>query len=722
MRIVVIGGGPAGLYFAALMKKADPAHEITVLERNAPDATFGWGVVFSEETLGAFRDADRETYDEITDTFAKWTAIDVKFRGETIRSRGHNFSAIARTRLLEVMQRRCAGLGVDLRFHQEVDEDVLASARRDADLVVGADGVSSLVRRLHQDAFRPETKVHSTKYAWFGTDLVFKAFTFIFREDEHGLFQVHGYPFDAHMSTFIVECPGETWHRAGLDQATEEESIAYCEKLFEEDLAGHRLLSNRSIWMSFVTLRNETWRDGNVAILGDAAHTAHFTIGSGTKLAMEDSVALADALQRHPDDLGAALTWFEMERQPMVERLQQAALESSTYFENVRRYAAFEPIQFAFNLLTRSGRISHLNLEMRDPAFAQSVDRWFAAEASEEPVGPRPVLAPPPAFAPLRLRECDMANRVTVAAASLDDGEDGRPSADLSRRMAISSAGAGLILTEFVSISPEGRITPGTPGLWNETLGAAWHSVVEAIHARGGGSPDRPAIGIRLGHAGRRGATRPRITGADRALRSGGWPLVSASALPYTRHSEVPKELAWADVSGIIEEFAAAAIRAADAGFDLLELDMSHGYLLASFLSPLSNRRTDRFGGTPQNRLVFPLRVLEGVRNVWPAERPLAVRLTATDWVPGGFDVDDAVAVASILRERGCDLVHVVAGQTVEHDRPEFGRFSLVAASDRIRNEAAMPTLVGGNLTTLDDVNTILAAGRADLCVLDLRR
>src|SRR6266536_132117 len=429
MRIVVLGAGPSGLYFALLAKKAQPSHRITVIERNPSDATYGWGVVFSEEALGALRDADRPTFDEITDTFAKWTAIDIRYRGETVRPRGHAFSAIARKRLLQILQRRCADLGVELEFLREVGDPTELGV---ADLVVAADGVNSTLRRGKESAFRSSMDVHRTKFVWFGTDLVFSAFTFIFRENEHGLFQVHGYPFDAHTSTFIVECPEETWQRAGLDQANEEESIAYCEKLFADDLAGHSLLSNRSLWVSFVTLRNESWHDGNVVLVGDAAHTAHFTIGSGTKLAMEDAVSLANALQRH-DEVEPALVDYELERQPVVERFQQAATESATYFENVKRYAAFEPIQFAFNLLTRSGRITHLELEKRDPALVREVDAWFASSpASDDPMGrPGRVIAAPPAFASVAIGSYRLTNRVASSPASEDDAKDGFPAEDL---------------------------------------------------------------------------------------------------------------------------------------------------------------------------------------------------------------------------------------------------------------------------------------------------
>jgi anthraniloyl-CoA monooxygenase len=711
MRIVTLGGGPAGLYFSLLMKKADPSHHISVIERNPPDATYGWGVVFSEETLGALRDADRPTFDEITETFATWNAIDVRYRGQTIRSRGHAFSAIARKRLLQILQRRCMDLGVELQFRREV---AASPDLGEAELIVAADGVNSLIRRQREEVFLPTAKVHRTKFAWFGTDLVFGAFTFIFRENEHGLFQVHGYPFDAHTSTFIVECHEETWRRAGLDQATEEESIAYCEKLFADDLAGHSLLSNRSLWVSFVTLRNESWHDGNTVLVGDAAHTAHFTIGSGTKLAMEDAVSLAEALGRH-GELEAALVAYELERQPVVDRFQQAATESATYFETVSRYRDFEPVQFAFNLLTRSGRITHLELEKRDPLLVRDVDAWFRNSAVREgPIGSASrVIAPPPAFVPFDLASYRLTNRVASSPPTGDDAHDGEPSDELKDRLVDAArSGVGLLLTEFVAISAHARITPGTPGLYEEAHENAWRGIVEAVHGANGAR-----IGVRLGHAGARGATRPRATGVDRPLRRDAWPLLAASALPYAPWSRRPHRMAADKMRDVREDFVSAAARALDAGFDLLQLDLSHGYLLAGFLSPLTNRRSDEYGGSLQRRLRYPLEIVDAVRAVWPAERPLAARLTAADWVRGGLEPDEAVAIAVELKEHGCDLVEPVAGQTVGRDRPTYGRFFLVPFSDRIRNEAGIPTLVGGNLTTADEMNTILAAGRADLCL-----
>jgi anthraniloyl-CoA monooxygenase len=738
VRIGVLGGGPAGLYFALLMKKADPRHQIRVIERNPTGATFGWGVVFSEETLGALRDADHPTYTAITDTFARWDAIDVRYRGETVRSRGHAFSGIARKTLLQILQRRCRELGVRLELERELAD--LEPFRGD-DLVVAADGVNSLARKLLADRFEPSYDLHTTKYAWFGADLAVDAFTFIFRQTEHGLFQVHAYPFDAHTSTFIVEAHETTWRRAGLDRMAEEESLHFCQELFRPELGGHKLLSNRSIWFTFVTLRNRNWHHGNVVLLGDAAHTAHFTIGSGTKLAMEDAISLAGAFLRYPADLEAALTHYELERQPVVERFQEVARESATYFESVSRYARFEPIQFAFNLLTRSGRITHLELEKRDPRFVAALDRWFArtarhrerathedrgrGDATHEDRGrgdrghgvEAPLLAPPPLFAPLTLRSLALPNRVVLSPTSEDDAADGVPGQTHERALAqAAAAGAGLVLTEAVAVSAEGRITPGTPGLYSDLQAAAWSPVVLHARRRGGG-----ALGVRLTHAGRRGATRPRGGGVDRPLKQGGWPLLAPSALPYSPRGQAPRAMSLQDMDQVRAAFGAAAARAAGAGFDLVVLDMARGYLLGSFLSPLSNHREDGYGGELERRLRFPLEVLDAVRDAWPGDRPIAVTLQATDWAPRGLGLDDAVAVARALLDHGCDLVELAAGWTVPWHRPEYGRLYLVPASDRVRNEAGVPTIAAGNLTTADEANTVLAAGRADLCLLDPR-
>ena len=639
MKVEIVGAGPAGLYLAILLKKLDRSVDVRVLERNARDATFGFGVVFSEETLGALRDADPETHLEITDTFARWDRIDIRYRGRELSSRGHSFSAIARKRLLEILQERCRELGVALEFGFEVEE------LPEADLLVGADGGNSLVRQLRD--FGTKVRTEGSKYVWFGTDHVFDAFTFAFRETEHGLFNAHAYPFDERMSTFIVECPEAVWRAAGLDEMDEQESLAFCEQLFANELRGRELFSNRSLWLDFPKVTNKTWHLGNVVLLGDAVHTAHFSIGSGTKLAMEDSIALAAALARRRWDLEAAFVDYELERAPLVERTQEAASESAAYFGRIASYSHLEPVQFAFNLLTRSGRITHATLGVRDPQFTRGLDSWLGGRS----------VSPPPAFAPFRLRGVELPNRFA------------------------------LVPSGFVAVSEDAQITSETPTI------DRWQ-------------PPAGQVILQLGHAGRRGATRAREHGVDLPLADG-WPLVAPTTKPYGPFGAIPGP---PDEPAVRERFVAAARRAAELGVAVLELDMAHGYLLGSYLSPLTNDDDDR--------LRFPLDVLEAVRDVWP--RVLAVRLSVTDWHSRGNTVDDGIAIARALAEHGCDLIHVEAGQTVHDDRPEYRRAFLTALSDRVRNEARVPTLVGGYLTTLDEANTIVGAGRADLVLLDL--
>jgi anthraniloyl-CoA monooxygenase len=724
LRIGILGAGPAGLYFALLAKKSEPTREIRVVERNPAGATFGWGVVFSDETMGSLRDADRETYQEILDSFARWGAIDIVYRGETVRSGGHVFSGTPRRGLLRILQDRCRSLGVELEFEREVPSlEAFAGEDLDRfDLVVAADGVNSMTRREHPEWFDPFEDVHATKFVWYGTDRVFDAFTFIFRETPHGLFQVHAYPFDADTSTFIVETKTSTWERAGLADASEDESMAFCRDLFSEELGGHRLMSNRSLWISFVTLRCATWHHGNVVLMGDAAHTAHFTIGSGTKLAMEDAIALASSLDAHGDVLERALTDYELERQPVVERFQEAARESATYFENVDRYASFEPLQFAFNLLTRSGRITHLELEKRDPGFVTRVDAAYGAAGPStgrgQRTGRRTRLVPlPPLHTPFGAGERALRNRIAVALPPRDDSVDGLLSDATSAALGEALAsGAGLLLTESIAVSPEGRITAGSPGLWSDAQVRAWKALVARSP-----SPPAAAAALVLSHAGRRGSSRSRSEGADRPLRDGGWETVAPSAIPYTPRHTVPREADAAELVRLIDEFREAAGRALQTGALLLLLDMAHGYLLASFLSALSNHREDQHGGSLENRMRFPLRVFDAVREEWPRDRTLGVQLNATDSARRGFDPDDAIAVARELVAHGCDLIEVAAGGTTPRAEPDYRRLYLAPLADRVRNEANVPVMVGGNIAKPDDANTILAAGRADLCLIDSR-
>jgi anthraniloyl-CoA monooxygenase len=708
MRISVIGAGPAGLYLAILMKQGDPANQITVFERNPSDATFGWGVVFSEETLGALREADEPSYTEISESFAKWDAIEIYHGGELIRSRGHAFSAISRKVLLSILQNRCLDLGVDLRFETEIDDPTQLA--KHCDLLVAGDGINSVTRSRYEELLGSTFEPHGTRFAWFGADLAFDAFTFIFSQTEHGLFQVHAYPFDATTSTFIVECSEDTWRRAGLDSLSEKEAMAYCESLFAAQLNGHRLLSNRSVWTRFVTLSNQSWHHENIVLVGDAAHTAHFTIGSGTKLAMEDSIALADALGSHTDTQ-AALVDYEMRRQPTVERFQEAARQSARYFEHVPRYAHFDPLQFSFNLLTRSGRIGYTNLTLRDHKFIRTLDGWFARpEGSAQP----PPIAPPPMFTSFRCFGLELENRVVKApmGESAHNGLPTKPDAD--RLIEATNTGAGLVLTPSVAVSSEARITSESPTIADANTEHRWAEICEAIHRC-----SSTQIALRLVHAGRRGASQPRTRGVDLPLHSGGWPLFCASPIAYTPQSPVPKAMDYEDMQKVISDFARSTERAMRAGFDMLELDLAHGYLLASFLSPLTNHREDEYGQTPPNRMRFPLEVVAAVREVWPSKRLLAARVSASDLAPRGATQTDMVEVCLALARAGCALIHVEAGQTVYNSKPTYGRSFLADFSDRIRSEANVATLVGGHITTTDEVNTIIGAGRADLCILD---
>jgi anthraniloyl-CoA monooxygenase len=708
VRIAIVGGGPAGLYFAILAKRLDPDSDVRVYERNAADDTFGFGVVFSDETLEGIEAADPETYAEIAPQFARWAEIDIHYRGEVVTSGGHGFSALSRRALLGALQRRAGALGVQLHFNAEADPRDLA----DADLIVGADGVNSSVRAAHEAAFRPSLDPRHSKYMWLGTELVFDAFKFYIAETEHGVFQVHGYPYGNTMSTFIVETSEETWRRAGLDRTgalapgeSDAAGIAFCEELFAEALEGHRLIGNHSRWINFVTVRNAAWHHENVVLLGDAAHTAHFSIGSGTKLALEDAIGLAWALREHPGDLRGALAAYEADRRPIVESTQRAAQGSLEWFEGIARYVKQPPVLFAFNLLTRSRRITYGELQIRDPDFVEEVDAAFAGQTPRRP----------PMFMPFRVRELELANRVVVSPMDMYSSRDGLPGDfHLVHLGARGIGGAGLVMTEMICVSREGRITPGCGGLYADEHTAAWARIVDFVHANGGAR-----IGAQLGHSGRKGSTKLMWEGEDEPLPDGNWPLIAPSPLPYLPGvSQEPREMTRADMDAVREQFVASTRAAAQAGFDLLELHMAHGYLLSSFLSPLTNRRDDEYGGDLAGRARYPLEVFEACRAAWPAERPMSVRVSATDWVEGGFDGDQAVAFAALLKRAGCDIVDVSTGQVWPDQRPAYGRSYQTPFADRIRNEAGIPTIAVGAISSYDDVNTIVLAGRADLCAL----
>ena len=719
MRVACLGGGPGGLFLAILLKQADPSTQVTVFERNTPSDTFGFGVVFSEETLANIASADPESVEAITRRFRQWSAIDLRWRDRTMRSDGHAFAALARTSLLGILTDRARALGVDLRDRTEVtDHDAL---RRSYDLVVACDGVHSGLRTALADQFGPSLERRRSKYVWFGTTAHFDVFTFIFVETEYGLFQAHVYPYDDGHATFIVETDPQTWARAGLDRnaavplapgQTDEESLRFCQQLFADHLDGHPLLGNNSRWLEFTTVRNESWHTGNVVLLGDAAHTVHFSVGSGTKLAMEDAIALSAALGRH-DDLSAALKDYEQERRPLVESLQRAAQTSLEWFEGARRYLDLPTEQFFVQLLTRSQRVTYDNLKLRDPGFMAGIDRWFAGHTRER--GLQVADGTPPMFFPYRLRQMRLANRIVVSPmAQYSCAGDGVPTEwHLVHLGSRAVGGAGLVFTEMTCVSPEGRITPGCPGLWNDEQAAAWQRIVGFVHRE-----TDARMGLQLGHAGRKASTRVMWEGEDLPLAEGNWPVLAPSALPYRPVNQVPRQMTRADMDEVREQFVRAARYGARCGFDILELHMAHGYLLSTFLSPVTNRRSDRYGGALANRAAYPLEVFDAVRAVWPDDRPMSVRISATDWVPGGFDGDDAVCFARMLAEHGCDIVDVSTGQVSPDQRPAYGRLYQTPFADRIRHEVGIPTMTVGAVSSVDDANTIIVTGRADLCLL----
>ena len=721
MRIAVSGGGPGGLYFAALARQLLPDAEITVWERNAPDDTFGFGVVFSDETLGGIENADQEIYRQMEREFARWDDIDVHYRGEVITSGGHGFAAMSRRRLLEILQQRCAELGVRVLFQTpSPDAGELAA---NYDLVVAADGANSGIRTAREGSFLPEFDRRNCRYMWLGTDLVFDAFKFYVEQTPHGVMQVHGYPYDASGSTFIVEMNETVWREAGFGELaaaagelapgqSDERSIARVAELFGGVLDGHRLLANNSRWLSFATLRCGSWHDGNVVLLGDAAHTAHFSIGSGTKLAMEDALALAACLHENAR-IGTALAAYQAERRPVVASTQRAAQASLEWFENLGQYTGQEPEQFAFNIMTRSRRVTHANLRLRDPEFTRAMDTWFAGHEKRRGMGTGEVV--PPMFQPFRLRSLELANRVVVSAMDMYSARDGLPSDfHLVHLGGKALGGAGLVMTEMVCVSADGRITPGCAGLYAPEHEDAWARTTSFVHDSSGAR-----IGIQLGHSGRKGATKLMWDGIDEPLAAGAWDVCGPSPLPYAPGvSQVPRELTVAEMRQIRGQFVASARAADRAGFDLLELHCAHGYLLSSFISPVSNQRRDSFGGSLGARLRYPLEVLGAMRAEWPAHKPMTVRISACDWVPGGITGSEAVEIAAAFAAAGADAIDVSTGQVTPDEKPAFGRSYQTPFADAIRNQAGIATIAVGVISSYDDVNSLILAGRADLCAL----
>ena len=716
-KIAVIGGGPSGLYFSVLAKKLDPSHDITVWERNAHDDTFGFGVVFSDETLGGIENADAEFSDAMEARFAKWTDIDVHFKGERITIGGQGFAAGSRKELLLLLQHRAQELGVTIHFRTEAPD--VEELSRDYDLVIACDGINSKIRPHYAESFKPSLDPRKSKFIWLGLDRAIEAFTFHVKHTPWGIIQVHAYPYSATESTFLVEMHEDVWRGAGFDASestsfppgvSDDASVAQLAEIFAEELGDATLLTNNSKWITFNTVRNEKWSHENVVLLGDAAHTAHFSIGSGTKLALEDALALAANLHEQPDDLRAVLEAYEAERRPVVLSLQRAAQASLEWFENIGQYAEQEPLQFAFNLLTRSRRITFENLGLRDPGFAEVVQQDFANRTGGPDV--------PAMFQPFRIGGLELKNRVIVSAMDQYSAKDGIVGDyHLVHLGSRAIGGAGLVMTEMIAPSADGRISPADAGLYTDEQRDAWGRIVDFVH-----TTTTAKIGAQIGHSGRKGSTKVMWEGIDEPVETGGWEVIGPSAIPYGPGSLTPREATRADLDRITADYVDATRRAAEAGFDLLEVHAAHGYLLSSFISPISNRRADEYGGSLENRLRYPLEVFDAVRAAWPSDRPLIVRLSATDWIPGGVTDDDAVEIAAAFIEHGADGIDVSSGQVAKEERPQYGRSYQTPFADKIRNRVAaqadVAVIAVGAISSYDDVNSLLLAGRCDLVAI----
>ena len=716
MNILCIGGGPAGLYFALLMKQRDPGHRVVVVERNRPFDTFGWGVVLSDQTLGNLRAADAPSARLIGDAFNHWDDIEVFFKGRSVRSTGHGFCGIGRKRLLNILQDRCLELGVELVFETDVADDQALAAQYNADIVIASDGLNSRIRNRYATTFEPDVDLRECRFVWLGTRKTFDAFTFAFEKTEHGWFQAHAYKFNDDTSTFIVETPEAVWKAHGLDSMSQEDAIAFCERLFAKYLDGNALISNAShlrgsaIWIRFPRVVCKTWvhretvngRQVPIVLMGDAAHTAHFSIGSGTKLALEDAIDLANEFATG-HDLDTVLQGYEARRSVEVLKIQNAARNSTEWFENVERYSGMEIEQFAYSLLTRSQRISHENLRLRDAQWLEGYEAWLA--------GGKPVL---PMLTPLKARDVQLKNRIVVSPMATYSAVDGVPQDfHLVHLGARALGGAALVFVEMTSPTPEGRITPGCPGLWNDAQQAAFRRITEFVHGQSSAK-----IGLQLGHSGPKGSTQLGWEQMDEPLPQGNWPLLAASAVSYGPQNQVPRAMTRADMDALTEAFVASTRRAAAAGFDWLELHCAHGYLLSSFICPLTNLRTDDYGGSLEARCRYPLEVFAAMRAEWPAHLPMSVRISAHDWAPGGNTADDAVAMARLFKAAGADFIDVSSGQTTRQARPVYGRMYQTPFADRIRNEVGIRTIAVGAISEADHANSIIGAGRADLCAV----
>ena len=727
MRILCLGGGPAGLYFSLLMKLQDPEHVVTVVERNRPFDTFGWGVVLSDQTLGNLRAADPVSAQLIGDAFNHWDDVEMFFKGRSVRSGGHGFCGIGRKKLLNILQDRCIALGVDLVFETDVQDDQALAAQYQADLVIACDGLNSRIRTRYAATFKPDVELRACRFVWLGTKKTFDAFTFAFEQTEHGWFAVHAYKFDDTTSTFIVETPEAVWKAHGLDQMSQEEGIAFCERLFAKYLDGNPLMNNAThvrgsaIWIRFPRVVCEHWvhnalidgRHVPIVLMGDAAHTAHFSIGSGTKLALEDAIELARCFSLHTDT-AQALHAYEAVRSVEVLKIQNAARNSTEWFENVDRYSGMEAEQFFYSMMTRSQRISHENLRVRDASWLKGYEQWLAKSTATPEKS-----APPPMLLPLKVRDITLKNRIVVSPMATYSAVDGVvQDFHLVHLGARALGGAALVFVEMTSPTPEGRITPGCPGLWRTEQMLALKRIADFVHASSQHDKTGAKIGLQLGHSGPKGSTQVGWEQADEPLPAGNWPLLAASAIAFGPSNQTPRAMIRTDMDRVTQAFVQSTRYAAQAGFDWLELHCAHGYLLSSFITPLTNQRTDDYGGSLENRCRYPVEVFSAMRAVWPAHLPMSVRISAHDWAPGGNTDDDAVAIARLFKAAGCDFIDVSSGQTTRAAKPVYGRMYQTPFADRIRNEAGIQTIAVGAISESDQVNSIIAAGRADLCAI----
>lgn len=716
LKIVCLGGGPASLYFAILMKKANRAHDITVIERGDRNSTWGFGVVFSDETLQGFMEADAASYARIVEQFAYWGGIDTHIHGETINSQGHGFCGMSRLKLLNILHDRCEELGVELRFNTDIT--AVSQLRPDEhDLVVAGDGITSLLRETYKEKFGTHMDWRANKFCWLATSKPLEDFEFIFRRNEHGWWWVHAYRYEEGTTTWIVETSEATWAAAGMDKACEEETRAYCEELFAEDLDGHPLITNRSVWRTFPVVRNERLYYRNIVLMGDAVRSAHFSIGSGTKLAMEDAIALSRYFTACDGDVQQALQMYQQIRKDEADRLQRTAVVSLSWFEHIDRYAAQEAEQFTFNMMCRAKRVTYENLKLRDPRFIERMDQWFAGYARRTTGFDDIDLEHPavPAFQPFRIGRMRVENRFQLSAMDQYCASEGLPGDwHLMHYGERAVGGAGLLNSEMICVSPEGRITPGCAGIWTKEQVEKWARIVAFVHAN-----SKAKICAQIGHSGRKGSTCvPWQGGMDEPLSEGGWEIIAPSGIPYLAHSEVPREMTVADMDHVTAQFVEAARNADAAGFDMLELHLAHGYLLSSFISPCTNRRRDAFGGSIAGRMRFPLRIVQAVRAAWPENKPLSTRISATDWVEDGLAEADMLAAAGMLKDAGIDIINVSTGQVTKEERPVYGRMFQAPFADQVRNEVGIATIVAGNITSADQANTLVAAGRTDIVAL----